>query len=140
MDGNHRLSKIERVRPSVYAHQHAQRVSHRPDHLRSQRARLLGPQERRAIAAGAASKQEHPRLSSKTALQSRRGRFIFGGIRPVLANRRELLYGMATAFAGFAMPRLGASKKAQSGLRINAARLKRRLEDLSVYEIGRAHV
>lgn len=51
----------------------------------------------------------------------------------MLANRRELLYGMATAFAGFAMPRLGASKKAQSGLRINAARLKRRLEDLSVY-------
>src|SRR6266566_714051 len=51
----------------------------------------------------------------------------------MLVSRRELLYGMATAFAGFAMPRLAATEEAPSGLRINAARLKRRLEDLSVY-------
>ena len=51
----------------------------------------------------------------------------------MLVNRRELLYAMAAAFAGLTMPRLGAGKEARSGLRINAARLKRRLEDLSAY-------
>jgi beta-ureidopropionase / N-carbamoyl-L-amino-acid hydrolase len=51
----------------------------------------------------------------------------------MLVNRRELLYGMATALAGFARPRLGTAQQAPSGLRINAARLERRLEGLSAY-------
>ena len=51
----------------------------------------------------------------------------------MLMNRRELLYDMATAFAGYAMPRLAATEQAPSGPRIDATRLERRLEDLSVY-------
>ena len=58
----------------------------------------------------------------------------------MLVNRRELLYGMATALAGLARPRLGTAtasirtaQRAPSGVRINAARLERRLEGLSVY-------
>jgi beta-ureidopropionase / N-carbamoyl-L-amino-acid hydrolase len=51
----------------------------------------------------------------------------------MLVDRRELLYGMATALAGFARPRLGTAQQAPSGLRINAARLERRLEGLSAY-------
>src|SRR5215472_1750341 len=50
----------------------------------------------------------------------------------MLMNRRELLYGMVTAFAGAALPRLGA-QGAPASLRVNAARLERRLEDLSAY-------
>ncbi len=48
-------------------------------------------------------------------------------------NRRELLYGMVTACGSLAMPTLCPSEENQSGLRINATRLQRRLEDLSVY-------
>src|SRR5690242_19827607 len=51
----------------------------------------------------------------------------------MLVNRRELLYGMAVACTCAAMPELSALQEKQSGLRINAARLQRRLEDLSVY-------
>lgn len=51
----------------------------------------------------------------------------------MLVNRRELLYGMAAAFAGSAVPMLSIAQEKQPGLRINAARLERRLEDLSVY-------
>ena len=51
----------------------------------------------------------------------------------MLVDRREILCGMATAFAGLALPRLGTTERAPSGLRINAARLERRLQDLSVY-------
>ena len=51
----------------------------------------------------------------------------------MLMNRRELLYDMATAFAGYAMLRLAATEQAPLGPRIDAARLERRLEDLSVY-------
>jgi beta-ureidopropionase / N-carbamoyl-L-amino-acid hydrolase len=51
----------------------------------------------------------------------------------MLMNRRELLYGMATAFAGAALPRLGTAQGAPASLRVNAARLERRLEDLSAY-------
>jgi len=51
----------------------------------------------------------------------------------MLMNRRELLYGMATAFAGAALPRLGTAQEAPARLRVNAARLERRLEDLSAY-------
>lgn len=49
----------------------------------------------------------------------------------MLMNRRELLYGMATAFAEAVLPRLGTAQEAPAGLRVNAARLERRLEDLS---------
>lgn len=51
----------------------------------------------------------------------------------MLMNRRELLYGMATAFAGAALPRLGTAQEVPARLRVNAARLERRLEDLSAY-------
>jgi len=51
----------------------------------------------------------------------------------MLMNRRELLYGMATAFAGPALARLATGDEGPSGLRVNAARLERRLEDLSAY-------
>ena len=51
----------------------------------------------------------------------------------MLMNRRELLYGMATAFAGPSLARLGTGDEGPSGLRVNAARLERRLEDLSAY-------
>ena len=50
----------------------------------------------------------------------------------MLVNRRELLYGMAVACAGAAMSEFSAFQERQNGLRINAARLQRRLEDLSV--------
>lgn len=48
-------------------------------------------------------------------------------------NRRELLYGMATACAGFAMPSLLIPQEKDASLRIDGARLRRRLEELSVY-------
>src|SRR5438046_7545972 len=48
----------------------------------------------------------------------------------MLVNRRELLYGMAVACA--AMSEFAAFQGRQNGLRINAARLQRRREDLSV--------
>lgn len=48
-------------------------------------------------------------------------------------GRRELLYGMATACAGFTMPSLLMSQEKDASLRIDAARLRRRLEELSVY-------
>lgn len=48
-------------------------------------------------------------------------------------NRRELLYGMATACAGFAMPSLLIPQEKGASLRIDGARLRRRLEELSVY-------
>ncbi|HKW64289.1 MAG TPA: Zn-dependent hydrolase [Candidatus Acidoferrum sp.] len=48
-------------------------------------------------------------------------------------NRRELLYGGATACAGFAMPTLSMPQEKNASLRIDAARLQRRLEGLSVY-------
>src|SRR5438874_1640998 len=48
----------------------------------------------------------------------------------MLVNRREFLYGMAVACA--AMSEFSAFQERQNGLRINAARLQRRLEDLSV--------
>src|SRR3989442_6867507 len=51
----------------------------------------------------------------------------------MLVNRLELLYGMAVVCAGGAMPEFSALQERQNGLRINAARLQRRLEDLSVY-------
>lgn len=51
----------------------------------------------------------------------------------MLMNRRELLYGLATAFADAALPRLGTAQEAPARLRVNAARLERRLEDLSAY-------
>lgn len=48
-------------------------------------------------------------------------------------NRRELLYGMAAACAGFTMPELPAPQEKKVRLRVDAARLRRRLEELSVY-------
>jgi beta-ureidopropionase / N-carbamoyl-L-amino-acid hydrolase len=51
----------------------------------------------------------------------------------MLTNRRELLYGMATALAGAVLRGLASRQEAGSGLRINARRLERRLEDLSAY-------
>jgi beta-ureidopropionase / N-carbamoyl-L-amino-acid hydrolase len=51
----------------------------------------------------------------------------------MLANRRELLYGLAVACAGAAMSEFSTLQERDNGLRINAARLQRRLEDLSVY-------
>jgi beta-ureidopropionase / N-carbamoyl-L-amino-acid hydrolase len=48
-------------------------------------------------------------------------------------NRRELLYGMAAACAGFATPVLLRSQEKRDLLRIDPARLQRRLEELSVY-------
>lgn len=51
----------------------------------------------------------------------------------MLTNRRELLYAMATALAGAALRGLGSAQEAGSGLHINAARLERRLEELSAY-------
>ncbi len=49
------------------------------------------------------------------------------------ANRREMLYGMATACAGFGMPALLIPQEKRVMMRIDAARLQRRLEELSVY-------
>jgi len=48
-------------------------------------------------------------------------------------NRRELLYGMATACAGFAMRALLIPQEKKVMMRIDAARLQKRLEELSVY-------
>ena len=48
-------------------------------------------------------------------------------------NRRELLYGMAAACAGFAIPRLPMRQEKKVLLRTDAARLRHRLEELSVY-------
>lgn len=48
-------------------------------------------------------------------------------------NRRELLHGVAAACAGFAMPELPAPQENKVMLRIDAARLRRHLEELSVY-------
>jgi len=48
-------------------------------------------------------------------------------------NRRELLYGAALACMGSAVPGLSGAQGEHSALRIDAARLRRRLEDLSVY-------
>src|SRR5579864_7920732 len=46
MGANRRRREVERIGPGVYSHQHAQRVSHRPDHLRPQGAGFLGPEKR----------------------------------------------------------------------------------------------
>jgi beta-ureidopropionase / N-carbamoyl-L-amino-acid hydrolase len=48
-------------------------------------------------------------------------------------NRREMLCGMAAACAGFAVPALLIPQEKKVMLRIDAARLRRRLEELSVY-------
>jgi len=48
-------------------------------------------------------------------------------------NRRELLYGVAAASARFAMPELPVPQEKKVILRVDAARLRRRLEELSVY-------
>ena len=50
----------------------------------------------------------------------------------MLVQRRELLYTMATASAGLAMPKLSISQKKVT-LRVDALRLRPRLEELSVY-------
>src|ERR1041384_1873815 len=51
----------------------------------------------------------------------------------MLVNRRELLCGVGIACVSSAIPAFSALQERQTGLRINAARLQRRLEDLSVY-------
>lgn len=52
----------------------------------------------------------------------------------MIVNRRELLYGMVCACAGFSTPALSTRfEEKHSGLRIDAARLQRRLEELSVF-------
>lgn len=51
----------------------------------------------------------------------------------MLVNRRDLLFGMAVVSAGFVRTGMLTRQETQSGLRINSARLQRRLEDLSVY-------
>ena len=51
----------------------------------------------------------------------------------MLINRRELLYGIAAAYASSAMPPLSLPQEVKPSLGINAGRLRRRLEDLSVY-------
>ena len=48
-------------------------------------------------------------------------------------NRRELFYGMATACVGLAMPSLFLPQEKGASLRVDEARLQRRLEELSVY-------
>src|SRR5207237_10332985 len=48
-------------------------------------------------------------------------------------NRRELLYGMAAACVGPAVPTLSIALEKQAGLRNDAVRLRRRLEALSAY-------
>ena len=48
-------------------------------------------------------------------------------------NRRELLCGAAAACAGFAMPELPVPQEKKVMLRVDATRLRRRLEELSVY-------
>jgi beta-ureidopropionase / N-carbamoyl-L-amino-acid hydrolase len=48
-------------------------------------------------------------------------------------NRRELLYGMAASCAGLATPALSVSQEKKVMLRVDAGRLRRRLEELSVY-------
>ena len=44
--GNRRRGEVGAERASVHAHQHAQCVPHRADHLCAERARFLGPQKR----------------------------------------------------------------------------------------------
>lgn len=51
----------------------------------------------------------------------------------VRLNRREFLYRMATACAGLALPSLPLQQGELASVRINAARLQRRLEELSVF-------
>lgn len=51
----------------------------------------------------------------------------------MLFDRREWLHGLALAGAGFTMPMLSKIQEKRFGLRIDAVRLQRRLEDLSVY-------
>src|SRR5262249_35088219 len=48
-------------------------------------------------------------------------------------NRRELLYGMALACAPFMVPVLALGQENHVSLRIDGARLRKRLEGLSVY-------
>ena len=48
-------------------------------------------------------------------------------------SRRELLYGLTTVSVGFAIPSLLLPQEKGASLRIDAARLQRRLEELSVY-------
>src|SRR5262245_43040105 len=48
-------------------------------------------------------------------------------------NRRELLYGMALACAPFVVPVLALGQENHASLRIDGARLRKRLEGLSVY-------
>ena len=48
-------------------------------------------------------------------------------------SRREMLYGMATAGAGFALPVFSVPQEKKVMLRVDAGRLRRRLEELSVY-------
>jgi len=55
------------------------------------------------------------------------------GIPKMHCNRRELLYGMAAACAGFTVPALLMPQENEVMLRVDAARLRRRLEGLSVY-------
>lgn len=51
----------------------------------------------------------------------------------MLVNRRELLYGMTASCAISSMPAVLTPQESQSGLRIDGARLRRRLEELSVF-------
>src|SRR5712692_891406 len=51
----------------------------------------------------------------------------------MLISRRELLYGVATSYVNSAMPALSVPQETKSSFGINAARLRRRLEDLSVH-------
>lgn len=51
----------------------------------------------------------------------------------MLVNRREILYGVAATCVGSVMPTLLSPQESPSGLRIDAARLRRRLEELSVF-------
>ena len=48
-------------------------------------------------------------------------------------NRREMLYDLATACVGSVVPGLSGTQGGQAALRIDAKRLQRRLEGLSVY-------
>jgi beta-ureidopropionase / N-carbamoyl-L-amino-acid hydrolase len=51
----------------------------------------------------------------------------------MLVNRREVLYGMAAVSVGSVVPALCMAEAGTSDLRIDAARLRRRLEGLSVF-------
>src|SRR5579864_2576288 len=65
MGGNRRRGETERVGHGLYPHQHAQRLPHRPNHLCSEGARLLGSQERREIDHDG-PKRYKPNLAPKT--------------------------------------------------------------------------